>query len=253
MLLYRLVHRGGDPARRRSRDQALGDVDCAQHLLREGRQVRPSARIAQLRRGRRGARRDARHREVRHRAPRGLQRPQLRHRDARVRRDRRGAESLCRRRYQEQERQADSRMAGRPKRHSRRLFRRASRDVHLRGQGVHSPHVRRVAAREDERLHRVLVLHPSSVLLVVHHRGARQLALGRGLQRASERDDAGHRRRHRRGTSRGMGHRREREGIPRREGHRHNPRGGREEHGRLGRRALGQAVVGREGGADLQP
>ena len=58
-----------------------------------------------------------------------------------------------------------------------------------RGQGVHAPDVRRLAADRHRRLHRHHLLHAPPLLYAVHHRDSRQLDVGHGLQPAARRDD----------------------------------------------------------------
>ena len=58
-------------------------------------------------------------------------------------------------------------------RHPERIFRPDARDLHLSGQGIHAPDVRRLAADRHRRLYRHQFVHTPPLLYAVHHRGAR--------------------------------------------------------------------------------
>ena len=251
VLLDPLVPRRRDPARRRPSGPPLRDVDRAPHVHGQGREIRPHARRDQLRRGRCFARRDRRNQEPRHRTSGGLSGLQLRHRESRFPRTVSRAEGLPRRRDHSQRQilgqSAFDGMEARLRRYPRRVFRPDARNIHLRGQGVYAPVVRRIAADRHGRLHRHHLLHASSVLHAVHHRDSRQLDVGHGLQPAARRDDDRHRQRAGQRLPRIVGHRREREGFQPYQSHRHHPRSRPCEHGRHRSRALGQTDPEGEG------
>ena len=137
----------------------LSEMWIVRHtFMDKGREIRPHARRDQLRRGRRFARRDRRNQEPRHRTAGGLSGLQLRHRESRFPRTVARAEGLPRRRDHSQRQilgqSAFDGMETRLRRHPRRVFRPDARNIHLRGQGVYAPVVRRIAADRHGRLHR---------------------------------------------------------------------------------------------------